>query len=88
MTKPIPKWVMERYSRLWNKFENKEMFYEDIQKTLSIDQKNVISVFLNELKNAGWIEIKLSEKDLRKRTYQLKSPNVVISQLDYGIKRS
>lgn len=81
MANPIPKWVMERYSVLWNKFSNNMITFKDIQDTLKIDDKNTISVFLNELKKSGWIEVQLSESDSRIRTYILKSPNVVVTEI-------
>lgn len=81
MAKPIPKWVQERLSKLWSKFGDKEMTYEEIRKTLSIDEDTTISVFLNELKRAEWIEVKLGEGDARKRVYALKSPNEVIASI-------
>jgi hypothetical protein len=81
MAKPIPKWVQERVSRLWNKFEGKEINYDEIKETLSMDDSNTISVFLNELKKAEWIEIKLSKEDMRKRVYILKEPNQVMKEI-------
>ena len=40
MAKPLPKWVMQRYAKLWNKFTDDEMTYEEIEKTLKMDGKN------------------------------------------------
>lgn len=75
---PIPKWVMQRYAKLWEKFKDREVSYEGIQETLKGDSRNIISVFLNELKNAGWIEIRLHEVDMRKRVYALKQPELIV----------
>ncbi|MBR9704643.1 hypothetical protein GOV12_04475 [Candidatus Pacearchaeota archaeon] len=81
MANSIPKWVMERFTVLWQEFEGREISYEDIVNHLKIDDKNTISVFLNELRTAGWIEVKLNESDTRKRQYSLKSPNEIFSEI-------
>ncbi len=81
MAKPIPKWVQERLSRLWKKYGNKELTFEKIEKVLCMDDRNTISAFLNELKVADWIEIKLSKEDTRKRVYVLKEPNIIMREL-------
>lgn len=85
MVKAVPKWVQVRYARLWNKYGNKEILYSDIEKILKIDGKNTISVFLNELRTAGWINIKLDETDTRKRNYILKSPENIVKQMEIKI---
>ncbi|MGA2130124.1 MAG: hypothetical protein ABSG05_00715 [Candidatus Pacearchaeota archaeon] len=81
MAKAIPKWVQERLSRLWKKYEGKDITYENIEKTLTMDDKNTINAFLNELKTAGWIEVKSNESDARKKIYILKSPSVVMLEI-------
>lgn len=81
MAKPIPKWVQERLSRLWKKYGDKEMTYNMIQKILCMDDRNTISAFLNELKVADWIEIKLNKEDTRKRVYILKEPNKIMMEI-------
>ncbi len=82
MAKAIPKWVQERISKLYKKYKNKEMTFEMIKDVLSpMDDKNTISVFLNELRNANWIEVKLSEDDARKRIYTLKEPNKIMMEI-------
>jgi len=81
MAKPIPKWVQERLSKLWKKYGNQELTFEKIQKVLCMDDRNTISAFLNELKVADWIEIKLSKEDTRKRVYVIKEPNLIMKEL-------
>ncbi len=80
MAKAIPKWVQERLSKLYKEFDSKEMTYEQIEKILKED-KNTISVFLNELRKAGWIEIKLNKEDARKRIYVIKEPNKILMEI-------
>jgi len=82
MAKPIPKWVQERVSRLWKKYDSLELTFEMIEKVLSpMDDRNTISVFLNELKKAEWMEVKPSKEDMRKKIYTLKEPNVIMKEL-------
>jgi len=81
MAKPIPKWVQERLSKLWKKYGNQELTFEKIQEVLCMDDRNTISAFLNELKVADWIEIKLSKEDTRKRVYVIKEPNLIMKEL-------
>ena len=82
MAKPIPKWVQERVSRIWKKYDSKELTFEMIEDILSpMDDRNTISVFLNELKKAEWIDIKPSKKDMRKKIYTIKEPNIIMKEL-------
>ena len=81
MANTLRKWVMERYSLLWNRHGDKPLTYKEVQDTLAIDDKNTISVFLSELRKAGWVDIELDKKDSRKRIYILKSPNKVIGEI-------
>ena len=82
MAKPIPKWVQERVSRIWKKYDSKELTFEMIEKVLKpMDDRNTISVFLNELKKAEWVEIKPSKEDMRKKIYTLKEPNLIMKEL-------
>ena len=82
MVNAVPKWVQVRYAKLWNKYDCKEVAYSDIEKVLKIDGKNTISVFLNELRTAGWLTMKLDEKDARKRTYLFKSTEIIVKQME------
>ena len=81
MAKPIPKWVQERLSKLWKKYGEREMTYEQIESILKPDEKTTISVFLNELKKAHWINMELDKEDMRKRLYTLKSPLNVMDEI-------
>ncbi|MDP3881997.1 MAG: hypothetical protein Q8Q31_03935 [Nanoarchaeota archaeon] len=83
MAKPIPKWVQERLSKLWKKYEGREMSYEQIEAVLKPDEKTTISVFLNELKKAEWIDIRRGEgeEDARIRIYTIKEPNQILKEI-------
>lgn len=82
MAKAIPKWVQERLSKILKKYNDKNgITYDMIEKVLSLDDKNTINAFLNELKKAEWIEVKSSDKDLRKKIYMFKTPNEVMMEI-------
>ena len=80
MAKAIPKWVQERLSKIYKEFDSKEITYEQIENILKED-KNTISVFLNELRRAEWIEVKLNKEDMRKRIYVIKEPNKILMEI-------
>jgi len=83
MANAIPKWIQERLSRLWKTYNSEELTFEMIEKVLSpMDERNTISVFLNELKKAGWIDVNPGKEDPRKRVYILKAPNEVMMNIE------
>ena len=77
MIEPLPKWIQRRYAVLWGSFKNKQFSHEQAVKLLK-DKETVVSVFLSDLKKAGWLEIRLDQKDSRIRWYLLKSPEEAI----------
>ena len=79
MTTPLPKWVMSRYSILWKNFNDSEFNHERAFKTLNEDK--MTSVVLSELKQTGWLEMKLDPEDARKRIYKLKNPEQAINEM-------
>ncbi|MBS3093235.1 hypothetical protein J4456_01495 [Candidatus Pacearchaeota archaeon] len=81
MVNPIPKWVWRRYAKLWQKFKNKSFTFEQAQKELKHLDRNLISVMFNELKNAGWLNVNLSEEDTRKRVYTLNNPVEIVEKV-------
>jgi len=86
MAKPLPKWLMRRYSLLWVKFKSKEFSHEQATKALSDDER-IVSVILSVLKKAGWLERRLDPEDARKRLYKLKSPEEVVKEIAKGVKK-
>ena len=77
--KPLPKWVMYRYSTLWTRFKNKEFSHQQAIKSLK--ETNLVSVIISELKKSGWLTLTLDPKDSRKRLYKLKSPEEAVKEL-------
>ena len=45
VTHPLPRWVMQRYSKLWSEFGTKEFEHSDASKVLSGD--NMVSIVLS-----------------------------------------
>lgn len=79
MTQPLPKWVMQRYSRLWASFGSNEFQHKDAFSALKYDE--MTSVVLSNLKRAGWLEVKLAHNDGRKRIYCLKNPEAAVKEI-------
>lgn len=85
-TKPLPKWIMYRYAKLWNSFDCKEFTFEQAEKLLNIDKK-VLSVLLSDLKKSGWLEVTLNQTDSRKRNYKLQSPEFAVQSMISSVKK-
>lgn len=84
MVRPLPKWIQSRYALLWKRFNKNKFSHEQAAKLLG-DKKQVVSVFLSELKEAGWMEVSLDIKDSRIRYYRLKEPNKAIKEMERGV---
>lgn len=87
MVNAIPKWVWNRYSLLWKKFKDKPFTFEQAQKELKYLDRNTISVMFNELKNAGWLSVRLDESDSRKRNYNLFNPVNIVEGIEHDTKK-
>lgn len=80
----LPKWIMKRYLVLeeaMRKQKNGEFDFDSAEKALAKigDDKRIVGLFLSELRKAGWLEVKLDEKDGRKRVYKLKDYQVIFN---------
>lgn len=82
VTKPLPKWLMERYSLLWRKFKDREFDHDEASKILKEEKESLVSVILSELKKHAWLTIKLHPDDSRKRIYKLKKPEDAVSKIE------
>ena len=82
MTKPLPKWLMERYSILWKKFKESEFEHDEASKILKEEKDGLVSAVLSELKKHSWLTISLHPDDSRKRIYKLKSPEEVVKEME------
>jgi len=86
MTKAIPKWVMQRYSALYQKFKMKQFTREEARKALEefgIDsEERLTNTFFSDLNKKGWVEVEKDEKDTRRKLFKLVSPEKAIINLD------
>jgi len=77
MVKPLPKWVMQKYSELWVHFGEKQFEHPE---AADIIQENT-SVLISHMRKNGWLTIQLHPEDSRKRVYKLKSPEQAITEM-------
>ena len=77
MAKPLPKWIMKDYSRLWARFKGAQFDHAQASKAL----KGNASVMLMHMKKNGWLEASLDKQDSRKRKYTLKSPEQAVEEM-------
>tara|TARA_Y100000310_G_C19984674_1_gene491385 strand:+ start:213 stop:464 length:252 start_codon:yes stop_codon:yes gene_type:complete len=80
-TRPIPKWLMQRYALLWYKFKEKEFTYEEVCKLFNKDSENLRRALISHLRVNGWLSVQLNTKDSRKREFKLKSPEDAIEDM-------
>ncbi len=73
---------MKNYSLLWKKFEVKEFTDKEPQDCLKLEDPHTVSVLFYNLKRKGWIDIKRSEEDKRKKVYKLVSPEKAVGELE------
>ena len=82
MAEPLPRWIMKRYSVLWNKFKSKEFTHKKATEVLNEKDERIVSLFLSDLKKYGWLEVGLDPNDSRIRLYKLKEPNSAVKEME------
>ena len=85
MAETIPNWVLQRYAVLFRKYKDKEFTFKEAMKTIKEDDKVYASMVLSELRKAGWLQIKISQEDARKRIYNLVMPDIAIENIKLTI---
>ena len=78
--KPLPKWAMINYAKLWQKFSSDEFDYSKCTKVLDDNP----SITINQLKKNGWIKVSLDQNDSRKRIYKLIDPKKAVEDMTKG----
>lgn len=81
MTEPLPRWIMKRYSILWNKFKDKEFTHKQAIGALKEKDERVVSLCISDLKKYGWLEARLHPEDSRIRLYKLKGPEDAVKEM-------
>ena len=79
MAKPLPKWVMKRYSILWIRFHTNEFSKDAAHEAL--DKEKTVPIIISTLRKNGWLKASLDEKDSRKRSYRLRTPEEIITEI-------
>ena len=82
MTDPLPRWIMKRYSILWNKFRSKEFTHKQAVEALKERDERVVSLSISDLKKYGWLKAKLDSQDSRIRIYKLKEPEEAVKEMN------
>jgi len=86
MVEAIPKWVIQRYSALYQKFKMKQFTREEARETLkefSIDnEEKLTNTFFSDLHKKGWVEVEKDKKDARRKLFKLVSPEKAILNLN------
>lgn len=80
----LPKWLETRYDVLWSAFEGSAFKAGDAAKALKAqynDSPDQVNVVLSELRKKDWLTVDFDKDDARKRIYQLKSKEDLITQL-------
>jgi hypothetical protein len=80
-SKPLPKWLFVRYSKLWREKKDQEFDFREAQALLNEKDDRTLSVILSDLRKSGWLEASLGEEDTRKRKYRLVAPQDAVEQL-------
>ncbi len=91
MTNLLPNWMMERYLLLWTKFKDRKFDFKEARDRLSHskyskDSDAIRSLFLSELKKAGWVKVDVNPDDTRKRFYTLVPYDKVFKEVINDIK--
>ena len=74
-----PKWVMEKYAKLWTQFRDTPFTAADAKDIMS-DIANP-SVFYTKLRTTGWLTQEVDPQDGRKRINKLKDPREMIEEI-------
>ena len=84
MIEPLPRWIMKRYSTLWNKFRSEEFTHKQAIEALKEKDERVVSLCISDLKKYGWLEARLDPEDSRIRLYKLKGPEEAVKEMKNG----
>ena len=82
MVEPLPRWIMKRYSTLWNKFGSKEFTHKQATEALKEKDGRVVSLCISDLKKYGWLKAKFDSQDSRIRIYKLKGPEEAVKEMN------
>ncbi len=80
----VPKWILEKYIRLYFTFGLKMFTFEQAYTTLKKlgCDKTKTSLVLSKLRKASWIETRMATEDARKHEYLLKDIKDLFKEYD------
>ena len=79
----IPEWLKKRHKLLWESFHGATFRFEEASKVLSDkihDDVRQVNAILSELRKKGWLKVAFDPEDSRKRIYELKSSDDIITE--------
>jgi len=86
MANVLPKWLMKRYSKLWDKFKEKGFAYCQASELLNENNEKRMNVIISSLRKEGWLRSEKNSEDRRKKIYYLKPPEDAIKEIAGGRK--
>ena len=78
MTEIPERWILNRYSQLWNRKETKSFTLKEASEILS-ESPMVTAVILSRLRKSGWINAEIDDIDYRRKRYRCNNPKEVIA---------
>ena len=81
MIQPLPKWLMQRYAKLWLTFRENQFEYQQAKKARSEKNDKLLLVVISDLKKHGWLAVEQNPEDKRKSVYSLTSPNKAVEEI-------
>jgi type I restriction enzyme M protein len=78
----LTKWLEDRYSALWNTFQDRPFTRPDAAAALRRKMKDAkynVNVILSELRKAGRLEVRPDPSDARKKVYTLRSMREILT---------
>lgn len=82
MSKPLPKWIMKKFARLWNTFGKTPLNYKEIKKILKEESETSLRTILTTMRKSRWLKVRRNPEDRRKKIYQLREPEEIIGKME------
>lgn len=83
--KPIPKWLLKHFSRLWFAFHEKPYSFKEAQSVLGIQDPRSVGTILSRLFHSGWICKRYISSGKRKLDYQNLNPQILLGSIGKAV---
>ncbi len=80
MSKPLPKWLLKKFAKIWREKGGTEFDYSEAINILNESPKKTGSI-LSKLHKAGWVTREKSPEDKRKRIYKIRDFEDIFKKL-------